>query len=600
LDRFRRSAYDWIRPLFISEIGEIAGAGANPFATCRERSTTMAAAMTPQCPRWTPLRLLAVTRLAGLGLAALVLGLPVALAGCGEFLDKTFCANGNCGWSQVDSDRIAALADLPETPPVDPTNKYLNEPMAPMAEALGRQFFFDPRFSGTSAMADSIGRPVPYARAPKGQPLNIACATCHDLTGGAADPSTTPGDVSIGASWTDTNALSVWNAGFQKLQLWNGRSDSLWGQATGTIETAMGGNRLSAGWVIADHYRADYEALFTDCPPGSSSTGPCGLPMAGTSANVSALLDTTGMHPGQCALTGGLCAPPCRLATSDDGTMSGCWPRFPLNGKPGAQDGCQPGDPTEPFGDAYDCMDPADQITATQVAVNFGKAVAAFEFKLVNRASPFDEFVADLRAGRADESLAIPAQAKLGARLFVGKAACSDCHNGPLLSSGEFYNVGVQQTGAGVPTVADCPKGGVCDCATPKNCLPYGARDGIAKLRKNQFLRTSIWSDSPTDNSRAAYLTGSLDAYPIASFRVPSLRGVALTAPYMHDGSLATLEEVVALYNRGGDPEAVGVPAPRIKPLMLTDDEEAQLVAFLRTLTGQTPSPDYIAPPDLP
>ena len=102
--------------------------------------------------------------------------------------------------------------------------------------------------------------------------------------------------------------------------------------------------------------------------------------------------------------------------------------------------------------------------------------------------------------------------------------------------------------------MADCPKGGVCDCVTPNNCIPYGAWDGYAKLHANAYLRTSTWSDNPQDDSRAAYLNVDRDSIPKGSWRTPSLRDVALTAPYMHDGSYATLEAVVDHYNDGADP----------------------------------------------
>src|SRR5260221_54650 len=110
-------------------------------------------------------------RIFGISLAVAFLG----AAGCGQ-VDKTFCENGNCGWSAADSNALVSLSDhdLAATPPVDTSNKYFGKPEA---EQLGRKFFWDTRFSGTSTGADSLKRPVPYARAPKGQPLNIACVT---------------------------------------------------------------------------------------------------------------------------------------------------------------------------------------------------------------------------------------------------------------------------------------------------------------------------------------------------------------------------------------------------------------------------------------
>jgi cytochrome c peroxidase len=148
--------------------------------------------------------------------------------------------------------------------------------------------------------------------------------------------------------------------------------------------------------------------------------------------------------------------------------------------------------------------------------------------------------------------------------------------------------------------MADCPKGGVCDCVTPNNCIPFGAWDGYAKLHANAYLRTSTWSDNPQDDSRAMYLSVDRDSIAKGSWRTPSLRDVALTAPYMHDGSFATLEDVVDHYNNGASPLPNGTPNARIQPLFLTAEEQSQLIAFLRTLTGQPLPAALSSPPTLP
>jgi cytochrome c peroxidase len=507
------------------------------------------------------------------------------LVGC-EQTDNLLCGSSSCGWSDQETSALSAMADLPATPPPDASNKYVG---LPAAEQLGRKFFWDPRFSGVSKGTDALNRPMPWGRAAKGQPLNIGCVSCHDLKRGGIDPMSVPGNVSLGAGWTDVNASTVFNDAFFPLVLWNGRADSLWEQATATIETAMGSTRLRAAWTIASYYRADYNAVFADWP----------LPMQGTINDLAPTLETQAPLAGQCKADAG-CPSGCRVASDPSTGTTGCWPRFPLDGKPGNKAGCQPADASEPFGDAYDCMDPADQQLATRVAVNFGKAVAAFEYRLVSRNSAFDRFANDLRGGLADDSAEISSEAKRGAKLFVGKAGCSDCHNGPLLSDMGFHNVGVAQVGMGVPTVDDCPKGGVCDCDTPKNCLPFGAYDGIPKMQANPLRRDKMFSDDPTDTSRKTWIDMTVDQIPKGSFRTPSLRDVAVTAPYMHTGSFATLEDVVAHYNRGGDMQAIGDVAAQLQPLYLTDREQSQLVEFLKTLTGE-PMPSELAdPPTLP
>lgn len=531
-------------------------------------------------------------------------GLPLVMAavvlqatGCGSWVDDRLCGSAGCQWSDEEWGRVSALAGLPETAPADASNKYVGDAAA---EAVGKKWFFDTRFAGTATLVDQLKRPVPYARAAKGATMAVACVTCHDLGNGSIDDTSSPGNVSIGAGWFDVNAQPALNAAFYQVSFWNGRVDSLWAQALAATEggVSTNGTRLHVAWVISDLYRSDFQAAFPDAA----------LPMSGTSAALAATLGTDG----QCTLSNGDCPDSCRVAQSDAGGAPGCWPRFPLQGKPGNKAGCQPGDTSEPFADAWDCMEPADQATVNRIFVNFGKAIAAYEAKMISRNSAFDRWVA---AG-ADSGLISP-QAQQGAKLFVGKAACSDCHNTSLLSDNGFHDIGVPQTGPGVPTEAECPAGGVCDCVempsrtdadgntiaakAAKNCLPWGARDGIAKLSKSPFLRTSTWSDDPTDTSRQHFVDMSPDTIPIGAWRTPTLRDVALTAPYMHDGVFTTLEQVIDHYNRGGAASsAVGVPAAQIKPLLLTDEEKSDLVEFLKTLTGEPLPADFVSAPVLP
>ncbi|MEO8035022.1 MAG: cytochrome c peroxidase [Acidobacteriota bacterium] len=157
-------------------------------------------------------------------------------------------------------------------------------------------------------------------------------------------------------------------------------------------------------------------------------------------------------------------------------------------------------------------------------------ALAAFEQTLVTPDSPFDRYV------RGDRG-ALSAQQKRGLVLFVGKAACTQCHNGPNLTDGNFHNVGVP-AGSGQP--------------------PDAGRFEVTKDPKDR-----------------------------GAFKTPTLRNVDRTAPYLHDGSVATLEEIVDLYNRGGGP-GTG-KSDLLFELGLKADEKNDLVAFLHTLTGRMP-----------
>ncbi len=518
----------------------------------------------------------------------LVLG--TTLAACHG--DRSSCVGSGCAWSSADWARVQSLswapieadAGLPVAPPADPSNRFFD---TPDAAALGKLFYFDPRFSGSSTLVDSIGRPVSSARTPKGSPTNVSCASCHDPTHAGSDISSIPNTVSIGAGIYDVNGQQTLNAAFFPLLYWNGRSDSLWSQAIAVNESgfSMNGTRLQTFWTIVDYYLDRYTAVFGDpLPP--------------------------------------------RITRSE----------FPSSGKPGAMPDCVNERSKFPF----DCMTDGDQAIVNRVFVNFGKAIAAYEYTLVSRDSAFDKFVRD-----GPGSDWIPDAAKRGAMLFVGKASCIDCHNGPLMSDTKFHNIGVPQSGDHVPTVADCPTGGACDCtpgAETSTCAPSGAWAGALKFGaatemknvKTDFRRDSVpWSDDPGGPEPCA--TTEIGAQPACpapgdpldpslkgAWRTPSLRDVALTAPYMHDGYYQTLTDVVQHYNMGGVSSAAtafdrpvcgtvdAAPpacmaadagahlAAEIKPLDLSADEVSDLVAFLGTLTGAPLSRDASAGPDLP
>jgi cytochrome c peroxidase len=523
-----------------------------------------------------------------------------ALAACGD-VDKLFCSSAGCDFSSEEWRDLSVLADLPAPPP-DRSNRYAGNTGA---EILGQKFFYDLRFSGSSLQTDSLRRPVTQGRAARGQPIAVGCITCHDPARGGVDTSSIPGHVSVGAGWADTNAPASFNVAHFALPFWNGRADSLWGQAAAAVEGALlNGSRLQAAWVIATYYRDEYGTIFPDYP----------LPMTASRSEVQALVETEGARVGQCKLgAGNACPAGCREAADSAGGATGCWPTFPLQGKPGAKAGCQPGDSTEPAGDAFDCMPKADQDATTRVLVNMAKALAAYEQRLNTGESAFDRWVHEVRDGRGEQATAISDEARLGARVFVGKGACVDCHNTPLFSDNNFYNSAVPQSGLAVPTESDCPAGGVCDCSvTPggRNCLPWGALDGLGKLGRSPFRRDSAtWSDDPTDKSRQKFydLTAALavpDAEAVRSmkgaWRTPGLRNVALTAPYMHNGSIATLEDLVEHYDAGGSPQAPGAANARIKRLFLSAREKAALVAFMKSLTSASPPAQLITPPVLP
>ncbi|HEY0158843.1 MAG TPA: cytochrome c peroxidase [Thermoanaerobaculia bacterium] len=212
----------------------------------------------------------------------------------------------------------------------------------------------------------------------------------------------------------------------------------------------------------------------------------------------------------------------------------------------------------------------------TAVFVNVGKSIAAYERRIQYGPSRFDRYADALsKTGRAPRGV-LTADETAGLRLFLGKANCTQCHNGPLLTNNEFHNTGVAAGAAPEPD--------------------HGRMAGARAVLTDEFNCRSKWSDAkPEQCAELDFLvTGSPELE--RAFKVPSLRNVADRAPYMHAGQLATLEQVVAHYNT-----APAAPSghTELKPLHLTATEMRQLTAFLRTLSGGTAAaPELLRAPE--
>ncbi len=218
---------------------------------------------------------------------------------------------------------------------------------------------------------------------------------------------------------------------------------------------------------------------------------------------------------------------------------------------------------------AWDAMTDEQRIAVTQVYVNIGKAIAAYERRLQFGPSRFDRYVDALtEAGRAPEDL-LTRDEVAGLRLFIGKANCTQCHDGALFTNNEFHNTGVP--------------------AAPIAKADHGRTAGAKSVLSDEFNCRSRWSDAAAKQCPELDFLIADAAHLERAFKVPSLRNVADRAPYMHAGQFATLEEVAAHYNR-----APAAPAghSEVKPLRLSTRETAQLVAFLRTLSGGTAAPE--------
>jgi cytochrome c peroxidase len=210
---------------------------------------------------------------------------------------------------------------------------------------------------------------------------------------------------------------------------------------------------------------------------------------------------------------------------------------------------------------AWTALTESQRDDVTQVFVNIGKAVAAYERRIEYGASRFDQFVEAL--GERNDNI-LSNDERAGLRLFVGKANCTQCHNGPLFTNNEFHNTGIPSR-PGLP--AD-----------------DGRFSGARAVLNDEFSCKSRWSDRRQGCSELEFLVTGEHTLQRA-YKVPSLRNVAERAPYMHAGQFSTLAEVLAHYNR-----APAAPAghTELKPLGLKPAELRQLEAFLRTLSGPT------------
>ncbi len=375
----------------------------------------------------------------------------------------------------------------------------------PMAAVFGQQLFFEKSYAAKLTIADPVLGAV-------NDPGKVACASCHDVTHYYTDTRSKPNNMSLGVKWTTRNAPTLVNVAYYQWNSWGGKEDSLWYQGANGCESGVnfGGNRLQYAHMIYVKYRTQYNALFP--VPLDSALDPA---------------DTSG--------------------------------RFPPNGAPKASASAPDG--------PWEMMAPGDRDIVNTVMANAGKAIEAYERKLISRNAPIDKYL-------AGDYTALSPAAKRGMRLFIGKAACVDCHSGPTMTDNGFHNTGVPQAGINAP-VSD-----------------NGRFDEIPKTLSNNFNTASKYSDDPArGKDKLMNLAQTEDLK--GAFRTGMLRQIEMTGPYMHTGSLETLDDVVRFYNWGGGATGfAGTKSPALVPLLLTDDEIADLVAFLHTLTGDPPPSD--------
>jgi cytochrome c peroxidase len=325
--------------------------------------------------------------------------------------------------------------------------------------------------------------------------MKVSCATCH-----REDYSFTDNlPLSHGMDTTPRRSMPLIGVAYNSWFFWDGRADSLWSQALGPIESKLehGISRTMSAFIISKYYREEYESLFGPIPE----------------------------------------------ITED---------KWPQEARP-AQD-----DPNALK--AWVLMNPEQREVVNRIYVNMGKSIAAFVRTILPQPSPFDRYVEQIQAGETTISrMALTNDETAGLRLFIGKAKCTNCHNGPMFTNSDFHNLGLPQN--------------------KKVALDKGRSAAITQVLSSGFNCLSKYSDAHPDECSELRFIDTSDKKYVGAFKTPTLRNVIEHPPYMHAGQFATVHEVLEFYRS----QATN---PELGHGDLTDKELAQLEAFLSALSS--------------
>ncbi len=226
---------------------------------------------------------------------------------------------------------------------------------------------------------------------------------------------------------------------------------------------------------------------------------------------------------------------------------------------------------------AWDEMAEADQNAVNRVFANIGKSIAAYSRRILPGRSRFDDYAAAVVANDQDRMAEVFSEEEAaGLRLFIGDGQCTDCHNGPLFTNGTFHNIGLP-----------LPQGDRFD---------QGRSLGTLQVAEDEFNCLGAYSDAGEDGCVELRFIKLEGEELVGAFKVPGLRNVANTAPYMHNGIFADLDEVMRHYNHA--PPAFPGHSDLV-PLAFTAEQSAALKAFLMTLNAPPDAPpELLRPPD--
>ncbi len=211
---------------------------------------------------------------------------------------------------------------------------------------------------------------------------------------------------------------------------------------------------------------------------------------------------------------------------------------------------------------------PDDKAGVDRAFANVGKAIAAYERKILPAPTKFDRYAkAMIERRKPAEADLLSLDESLGLKTFITdvRGRCMHCHNGPLFTNQSFHNIGVERSGP--------------------NADPMGRASGIIKVMQDEFNCRSKFSDAKPEQCAALEFARTKGDDLIGAFKTPTLRYLAKAGPYMHNGSQRSLEDVTWHY-RTTPRAAIG--KSELEPFVITDTEFVQIEAFLLTLDGKT------------
>lgn len=194
-----------------------------------------------------------------------------------------------------------------------------------------------------------------------------------------------------------------------------------------------------------------------------------------------------------------------------------------------------------------------------------GKLLAAYQASLISPKSEFDHFRESLIAQDNAQAYFYSDAKKRGLKLFIGKGNCRVCHTGPLFSNNEFADIGISYFDR-------------------LGKIDKGRYQGIKSLKASPFSSLGAYNDDPSATSRIQAQHLVLKHRNFGEFMVPSLRNIAATHPYMHQGSLKSLDDVIDHYSNLDEERLHSDGIAILKPLNLTPAQKADLKAFLESL----------------